>query len=143
MSLANRMTGKNLFLQWIGSGGTVTVSGDQTAFSPDLMLDTVDVAAGSDVMHGYIAGLKDWSATLEKWYIGTAGTAVDYALREGETGTLIWAPEGTASGKPKWGIAALVSKYSTSFPFNDGAKVTVEFKSNGSDLAYDGRTITW
>jgi len=139
-----RQTGKTMWAQWT-SGGTAVVTGDQTDFSVDMTLDKIDASAGADVFHNYLAGLKDFSATLEKISLGVGGTAADVLLKEGNVGTLLWAPEGTATGKPKWGIAALITKYSTTYPFNDTVKTSVEWvpASGTSDLLYDGRSTTW
>jgi hypothetical protein len=142
MSFANRLTGKNLWVGWIDASGTVTLTGDQTAFSPDIDQRTVDMSAGSDAMRSYRAALKDFSATLELFNAGAAGTAMLRRVKEGSEGTLLWAPEGTATGKAKWGLAALVSKVSLKYPFDDAAKITIEFKPQ-SDLIYDGRSDTW
>lgn len=138
-----RQTGKNMWAQFITSGGTAQLNGDQQNFSVDISLDKIDASAGSDDFHSYLAGLKDFSATLEKISQGSGGTATDSKLVEGTTGTLLWAPEGTATGKPKWGIVALVTKYSTVHPFNDVVKDTVEFAPYGQSLLYDGRSTAW
>lgn len=142
MAVTDRMTGKNLVVRWIDTSGTVTLSGDQTVFSPSLEMGMVDLSAGADTVKVYQASLKDFTASFETFYTGTAGTAVQARMIEGNTGTLLWAPEGTAAGKMKWGIPAIVSKYDMSYPFDNGAKITVEFKSQGA-LAFDGRSAVW
>lgn len=139
-----RQTGKTMWAQWI-NGSTAVITGDQTDFSVDMTLDKIDASAGADVFHNYLAGLKDFTATMEKISLGSGGTATDVLLKEGSSGTLLWAPEGTATGKPKWGMACTITKYSTSYPFNDVAKTSVEWvpAAGTSDLLYDGRSVTW
>ena len=142
MSFANRLTGKNLWVGWIDGSGTATLTGDQTAFSPDIDQQTIDMSAGSDAMRAYRGSLKDFSATLELFNAGSAGTAMLRRVKEGSEGTLLWAPEGTAAGKAKWGIPAIVAKVGLKYPFDDAAKISIEFKPQG-DLLYDGRSDVW
>jgi hypothetical protein len=143
MAFADRMTGKDLYVGWIDSSGTANLSGDFTAFTPDYELETADLSAGADVMRAYKGTLKNFKATLEQFYTGTAGTAVAARLEPGDTGTLLWGPLGSASGKPKWGIHTLVTKVSMPIPFDDGIKVTLEFAPQGADLAFNGNSATF
>ena len=83
MSFANRLTGNNLWVGWIDGSGTAALTGDQTAFSPDIDQQTVDMSAGSDAMRSYRGSLKDFSATLELFNAGSAGTPEPGAMRSG------------------------------------------------------------
>jgi hypothetical protein len=143
MAFSERQTGKDFYAGWIDGSGTVTLSADYTAFNEDYEQETADMSAGNDGMRGFKATLKNWSASIEFFYTGTAGTATAARLQPGDTGTLLWGPLGSATGKPKWGIAALVAKRSRPIPFDDGIKVTVEFLPQGADYAYDGDTIVF
>lgn len=143
MSFAQRVTGKNVVVQWIHSGGTATLSGDHTAFEVTLEQETADLTAGEDTVRGYKPTLKNMNMSLEVMYTGTAGTASMASVAEGTEGTLIWAPVGTAAGRPKWGVAAVVTNHSMTFPFDDAAKVSIEWLPQGGDLTFDGREDTW
>lgn len=147
MSLASRLTGKNLWVAWVDAQGTVVASGDQTSFDPDFKMDTVDMSAGSDNVRSYLPTLKDLTMKLERFILGgtaNVGTAtLNYRMREGAVGTILWAPEGTATGFSKWGIVALVSDFAMKFPFDDKAMVTIELKPQGADLLFDGRKDAW
>ena len=145
MSFANRLTGKNLFVGWIDSGGgtvMLALHGDYTAFTPDIEMEMVDMSAGADAMRGYKATLKNFNGMLERYYLGTAGTAADTRLQPGDEGTLLWGELGTAAGKPKWGIPTIVSKVSMPIKFDDKVLITTEFKPQG-DFVFDGTTATW
>lgn len=142
MTAAQRMTGNGLFLQWIDGTGTVNFAGDQRAFTADFGIDTVDLAAGSDSYHYNYGTLKDWSGKLEELYIGSNGTARYARLEEGDTGTLVWGPLGSATGKPKWGIGAIVTKVSQSIPFDKELMISTEFKVQGT-LVFNGNSATF
>lgn len=142
MAPTQRLTGKNLYVGFIDGSGTATISGDQTAFDTGLEQETVDASAGSDDWRVFLPTMKNGSFKLETYYKGTNGTATLARLEMGDAGTLLWGPEGTATGKPKWGIPVLVTKNDYSFPFDNLIKVTIEFQQQG-DLAYNGNTITF
>lgn len=143
MAFADRMTGVSLYVGWIDGSGTVTINGDFTALNVDYELETADLTAGTDAMRAYKGTIKNFNASLEQFYTGTAGTAVAARLEPGDTGTLLWGPKGTATGMPKWGIAAMVTKVSMPIPFDDGIKTTLDFVPQGADLAYNGNTIVF
>jgi hypothetical protein len=51
---------------------------------------------------------------------------------KGASGTLIWAPEGTAAGKPKHQVVAIVKNRSRSMPYDDIVEGKVEFQFSGA-----------
>ena len=146
MYFANRLTGQNLWVGWVDAGGTVVATGDQKSFDPDMEVDAIDMSAGAAGMRVYKAGLKDVLMKLETFFVGgsaNVGTAVlAYRMREGAEGTILWAPEGTAVGKAKWGLPALVTKYKYKMPFDDAILVNVELRPQG-DFVFDGRKDAW
>ncbi len=142
MSNTQRFTGSQLYIRWIDSVGTVVVSGDQKALEVDWGVDLEDLAAGSDEYHYNYATLKDFSAKLETFLTGTAGTALGARLKPASEGTLIWGELGTAAGMPKWGFGVVVSKNTPKYPFEKAAMKSIEFKVKGG-LVYDGNTAVW
>lgn len=142
MAPTQRLTGKNLYVGWIDATGTATISGDQTSFDTGLEMETVDASAGADNWRVFLATMQNGSFKMESYFKGTNGTAVQARIEQGDTGTLLWGPEGTAAGKPKWGIPALVTKSDYTFPFDNLIKVTTEWQQQG-DLAYNGNTIVF
>lgn len=135
MAIANRMSGADLVVQFIHSGGTATLSGDQRVLSVEREQETADATAGSDGARVSIATVKKFSASLETHFIGTAGSAVWSAVLLGTTGTLIYGPQGTATGKPKGSIPMIVKTQTVEFPFDDVAKLTVEFEGQGAEIS--------
>lgn len=140
-----KLSGKQLVVQWIGSGGTTNLSGAQRSFSVDEAQETADSTAGADDYRNYVNTVKTISASMEMVYqeIAAGGSAILTALALGAEGTLLWGPEGSASGKPKKGFAARVTNASQSMPFDDMMVISVEFANNGTALVYDGISDTF
>ena len=63
--------GKDGSITWAGTGDTTIV----TSWSLDATADTAEVSCMGDDWKSYIAGLKDWTATVE-----VNNTAADFAL---------------------------------------------------------------
>lgn len=134
MAITDRMTGPDLVVQFIHSGGTATLSGDQKTFSYSREQETADATAGADGARVNIATVKKFSATLETHYIGTAGSATWGSAALGVSGTLLFGPQGTAAGKPKGGFPAIITKQDIDAPFDDVIKLSVEFMGRGAEL---------
>lgn len=136
MSVGNRYRGKDLVVQWIWSGGTVTATGDQTSFDVDRSIDLLDATAGNVSDKEYINGLKDGTATLKIYDTGAAGSALAAALVEGNAGTLLYGTQGTTAGKPKAGFAAITKSHKLTEPFDKVVEIEVQFQKSGAML-YD------
>ena len=96
--MAEFIAGPTMVLSWIWSGGTTSLAGDYRTCSWNPSVNYVDSSAGSDTHVGRLTALKDATAAVTL-VAQTAGTALNAALAPGAAGTLIIAPEGTASGK--------------------------------------------
>jgi len=132
--------GSGLVVQWIGTAGTLDCSewARGASFTPsgNIQVNTTG-AAGYETRQ---VGVKDFNASFKGlWQSGTAGTAVTAVrntLRFGEIGTLIMAPEGTATGKDKYTLPVIsqgcpvVTQYDALTEFN------VSFLGNGT-IGYD------
>ena len=131
------ISGPTMVIQWIYSGGTITLNTDYTtcAFSPSV--DMVDITAGADTHRKRLTAIKDATASLTI-YEQSGGTALATALGLGVSGTLIIGPEGTATGKRKITMPAFCNGAQYSYPFADKAEISVTFTGNGAftDSAY-------
>jgi hypothetical protein len=130
-----RYLGKNLDVKWIDGSGTITISGNQTAFDYTPSIALVDQTAGADTNKTYLTSVKDGKASLSALFHGgtvTGGTVTTSRLAEGTEGTLIWSPEGTASGKPKYTIPAISTGAAFSYPFDNKVEFKAEFQQNGA-----------
>jgi hypothetical protein len=126
MAIANRYRGKDLVIQWIYPGGTIIL--------------TNDASASNTLDKEYINGLKDATAKLDLFDITTAaGTVLAAALVEGTAGTLIYGPQGTATGKPKAGFAAITKSLKHSMDIGNPVSLASEFQKTGAFL-YDWGT---
>ena len=125
------ITGKDLILSWIHSGGTVVLSGDYTQFTDTPSVELLDESAGADEYRAYIARLKDSTYSLSARY-QSAGSALVNSLAAGNLGTLIYHPEGTASGKPKKTIPAISQGAAVNYPYANLVEISVTFQGNGA-----------
>lgn len=130
-------TGSALVVQWIGTGGTVTVSGYQKKLSVDRSAETVDVTSGSDAQRRYLPSIKDGSWEINVFDQLTAGTVNYAAIKEGTAGTLVYYPAGTVSGMPKYKRGAVVDKHSVEYPFDNAVERTIGGKLSGAWI-WDG-----
>lgn len=141
MSIANRYTGKDLYAQFICAAGTIALTGDQRTLTVDREVDMVDITAGSEADKSYKATIKDGSASVEVLdQAGVAATDIEVAMPEGTSGTLIYAPQGTVTGKPKRGFVALVKSVGVEYPYSDVVVYKIDFQKSGSVL-YGGTSV--
>lgn len=134
-----RYTGKDLYAEWVYSGGTVELSADYRTVSTAENIDKVDASAGDDTHKYYLTALKDSTVSVELLGVtGTTGTTLWGAMVPGTSGTLVWAPQGTASGKPKRSVACFVEKRGDSLKYNDVVAWTFDFQATEavSDTTY-------
>jgi len=124
-------TGKNLYVQWVGANGTVTLGGDFRTFSIKPTIGLAKGTAGSDTDETYLATVKDaqmsWAGVAQE-----GGTVLEDALVEGTEGTLTVGPEGTATGKRKWTVPAIALGASFNIPYADIVEVACDFQKSGA-----------
>lgn len=129
MAIADRRTGKDARI--VFNGGTV--ESDYRNLDVSRAVDIVEKSAGSDGAKTYITTLKDGTATLEMTYAG--GTATNSYLAQfalGTEGTLEWAPQGTATGNPRFRVNAIVIGTNHTSPYNELITYTVDFQFSGT-----------
>lgn len=125
-------TGKNMYLMFVAT----VLDTDYRSFSKTEEMGTVDASAGSDVARTYLTTLEDGtaSATIVR-QSGTLGTVLDAAIAVGTTGTLTWAEEGTAAGKPKHTAWAIVTSIEEGAEYADVIVEDVEWQFS-SDVTH-------
>jgi len=131
-----RYTGKELVVLFNGH----QLEADFRSFDPDESITIVDASAGDDVAKYKLTGQEDGAAAFSGLgQTGATGTAWWGYVAKGTRGTLEWAPEGTASTKPRHYVAdAVVESRAQSHPYEDVVEVTVNwtFSSAVVDTAY-------
>jgi hypothetical protein len=125
------VTGKNLAVNWIYTGGTISITPDYRSFNMSDNVDMAETTAGSDADKTYIATIKDSTVDLSFLY-QSKGTALDSALAVSTAGTLQVYPEGTATGNPVITYPAIVSSYKKAVPYNEVVAVDVTFQKSGA-----------
>ena len=125
------ITGKNLDIKWVYSGGTVVLSGDYTQFTDTPSVELLDESAGADEHRTYVPRLKDSSYAFSARH-QDGGTALLTALDAGTSGTLIWSPEGTVTAKPKITTPAISQGASMNIPYGGLVEISCTFQGNGA-----------
>lgn len=133
MTTASRAYGIDLYVSFAGQ----SIVADYREFTVERTIDTVDKTAGNETSKSYIPTLKDGTASLTYCYAGSAGTAISNLFKVGTEGTLLWGPEGTATGKPKGGNYGIVTSHSKPQVHADLIMRTVTWQFSGSALFND------
>lgn len=119
--------------------GSTVLSSDERTFTPEESIGLADATAGNDTARTRLATIKDGKASWEG-VLQAGGTALWAAVAPGVSGTLEWGEEGTATGKPKHTVVAIVESRKREFPYEDIAVAQVEFVFSGgaavTDTAY-------
>lgn len=129
-----RLSGKDLYVSFAGTD----ISGDFRTLEINQEGIQEDITAGDDAANQYVAIRKDGNASFEALYDATNGTAHWAIMDVNTAGTLEWGEQGTASGKPKGTVIALVSSRSKSIPYDGAMELSFEFQFNGAvtDASY-------
>ena len=134
MAASQRLTGKNLYAEFIvNGGGTYQMSGDQTTLNVTFDTDETDMTAGSDTYSFMKPTVKRNSASLTTLNKGTFDTATWGNLLVGTEGQFNFYPEGKSSGKPKGGFPAYVKSKSPAIPHNERIVREVALSPQGGE----------
>lgn len=120
-------TGSGLYVAFAGT----VFSSRFRSFDADETQALVAKDAGADTAMTYLNTLQDGKGTLEI-LAEAGGTALWAAGVKGASGTLIWGDEGTAAGKPKHSVPAIVARRRRNTVYNDIVKLTFDFQFNGT-----------
>lgn len=149
-----RLTGANLKALWIDAIGTIEVATIRS-LTPNIGYDTAETSAAGDSIRNHALTLQtvepsltyiDFDAT-EPGVSGTlavvAGTALRTRMAPGASGTLLWGEQGTASGKPKGGFHAYVTKNEPSLTYDSEIERSVEFRAVAGSWVSDPGSAVW
>jgi len=107
------------------------ISGDYRSFEANETGDSIDVSAGSDTATTYLTRLTDGTATYSA-IMQADGSAIWTALATHTEDTLEWADEGTAGGKQKHSVNAIVTSRGRTIPFAGAVEITATFQFSGA-----------
>ncbi len=135
MAASERLTGKNLVVEWIHSGGTAVVSGDQTTFDVTRDSEEADATAADDG-GTFMKFLRQVNgATLAALFTGTAGSAsIGSATVRGAEGTVLYGVNGTVAGQPKGGFPATIKSAGLAHPYDGMVTLDIEWSPQGAEL---------
>lgn len=137
----SRYTGDGLYATWKGQ----VITNSFTNMEQSDSIDTVDITAGDERDRAHIATIRDAEITLDIFEEAIAGgTVLRRELYVGNSGTLIWGPEGTATGKPKYSCVATITSISRGIQFDGAVARSITFQRNGAYvLNYEQNGDVW
>jgi len=121
-------TGAALYVSF----GGVPVATDFRDWKDDTEMGLVDASAGADTSTTYLKTLKNGSASIKGLVQAGAANAILAALVEGTEGSLVWGPEGSAAGKQKYTVNAIVKKLGKSVPYKDVVDFSADLQFSSS-----------
>ena len=130
MAAADRLTGRELVVRFTPDGGSVTtITGDQTSFSFDRQLDTVDVTAGNETERYF----KDTIEGLE-WTLMIFDADQSYLadILPRAQGLLEVMKEGVGSGKPIFSFNTLINANTEDYPFDGALEIEISGVRQGA-----------
>jgi len=129
-----RYTGETLTLMYDG----VQIHADFLRFVVDDNLATLDITAGNAQDRAHIPSTRQVVFRLDilQQAKSEAGTPIRQALRVGNHAELVYAPEGTSTGKPKYACNATVTACKITYPFEDVVRMEVELRRDGAFTAH-------
>ena len=93
----SNVLGSAAYLQWIHPAGTAVMSTDHRSMSYTPGVDLIETTAGSDANKVYEPGTKSGSFSVDT-LLQTVSATLETATVEGTKGTIIYHPNGTATG---------------------------------------------
>lgn len=118
--------------EYLGRGayltfGSIVLSARYTTIDTDESGDLVDKSAGSDTHDSVLAGLAKGQVSVSLNH-SAGDTATWNGLAFGTEGTVTYAPEGTASGKPKYTGVGMIQSRQRKQGFNEITRLSVAIK---------------
>lgn len=131
--MATGATGAALYVLF----GSTVLDTDYRDFGTSEEVGLVEDTAGADANRHYLSTVKDGSSTITI-LIQTADTTTWGAVAPATEGTLEWGLEGTASGKPKHQVLAIVQDRGRTMNFEDvtTADITFQYQGAVTDTTY-------
>lgn len=127
------------------TGESLAMTFDDTDIHADFLrlvvddsIATVDVTAGNATDRAHIPTTRGviFRIDLLQQAKNPTGTAIRQALRVGNHAQLVYAPEGTATGRPKYACFATVTACKITYPFEDVVRMEVELRRDGAFSAH-------
>lgn len=124
--------GKDLYLAFDGT----VLDTDFRSFNPSEEIGMVDQSAGADTGSTWLTTLITGTAS-SAFVLQSADTTTWGALSPGSEGTLEWGEEGTASGKPRHYINAIVVSREKAIDYGDVVICNATFRYSSQNGVTD------
>lgn len=123
-----KYTGKDMVIFF----GTVNVSGQGRQLEISQSADEIDVTTyGSDDKE-FIVGMLEREGSLEILDDDT-NSLIRTKTAPGSSGSLVWFPQGSVSGKPRFDVGtAVVREQNLSYPYDDAVMMDVTLRLSGA-----------
>lgn len=133
--------GTALRVDWIGTGGTTTLTAESRTFTVNQQSSQIDVTVRSDTAKAFLTDFPAISATLaglDTSGTPNGGTAAQLwrRLNIGDSGTIIWYPEGNTAGFVKESMPAIVKTKNYENPYDGVSTWQLEWDSNGGSVTF-------
>ncbi len=127
-----RYTGKEVYIRWVYSGGTVELNTDFRSIEENQEMQAADQTAGPDDYTSELPMRVTNTVSVELLdNDSAAGQNIWAALKPGTQGTLTWGPLGTATGQPRRDFPCFVRTRTRTLPFDDVVSIRAEFAPLG------------
>ena len=127
--------GSACVVQWITSGGTLTISGETRKLGVTPSMDTIDATAGQDVNKVFLPSFTEWEVSWDgvaqdNVTPATSGTAYAQAMKPGVLGTVNVGPFGTAGSALKYSMPAFCLGAAIDIPYADVVTLSTGWKTS-------------
>lgn len=123
-----KYSGKDMYVSFAG----VSVAGQGRQLEVSQQANDIDVTTYGSTDQEFIAGLIGRTATLSI-LDDSASATIRNKFTPGSSGTLIWAPLGTATSNPKFtNGTAVVTEANISYPYDDAVVIAVTMRLSGA-----------
>lgn len=123
-----KYAGEDLQLKW----NATDISGVSRNLEIEEETKEIDVTAYGSADYEYITTKKRNRRASFMVLDDTGGSATEAALDAGNSGTLIYGPQGTAAGKPKKTVQAVILRNRKTYPHDDAVQFNVELRLSGA-----------
>lgn len=133
--------GKNAFIELDNAAGTlVELSSISNDISFTRSIDSAATSVFGESAKQYISGQNDATISLTGLFDATSATVIEGTIDALVAGTnvsatLVFGPEGDASGKKKYTQEVIVTSFAIGAPVGDVVSLSVEFQRTGATTA--------
>jgi hypothetical protein len=124
-----------MYLAWVYSGGTVNLDADSRQFDWSPTKNWIDATAGKDQFEHLLPSYGTGQDIQVPMLAQVGGSVLAAAIGADVAGTLVYGPEGTATGAPKYSIPATSAGPGWSSPFNDVTVITGQSRQTAVHVA--------